>query len=290
MARSDGFSSEMARAEERIEAGDENSPGKLRFEFGRNWRNFLAVVDEPRIAEAERSLREMLGCETLADKTFLDVGCGSGLFSLAAVRLGAPRVHSFDSDPESVACAEELRRRCAPIADHWRIERGSALDAKYVETLGEWDVVYSWGVLHHTGEMWRALRNTIPLVARSGTLFISIYNDQGLRSRLWARVKRLYNSGRFGRLLVVAAFVPIFAAGGVAADLVKGRNPLARYRRRFRGMSGVHDWFDWLGGFPFEVAKPDEIVDFYVKNGFDLRRLRTVGQKLGCNEFVFVRR
>ncbi len=83
-----------------------------RFGFGANWARFLRHLDEPRIVAAERSLQQMLGLPSLAGLRFLDAGSGSGLFSLAARRLGA-EVHSFDYDPQSVACTRELRRRHA---------------------------------------------------------------------------------------------------------------------------------------------------------------------------------
>jgi 2-polyprenyl-3-methyl-5-hydroxy-6-metoxy-1,4-benzoquinol methylase len=122
-----------------------------RFEFGRNWRSFLEVVGEDRIRNAELSLREMLRRDRLDGLSVLDVGSGSGLFSLAAVRLGAARVHSFDFDPQSVACTLEMKRRFAPQATHWTVSRGSVLDREHLAGLGTWDLVYSWGVLHHTG-------------------------------------------------------------------------------------------------------------------------------------------
>jgi len=127
-----------------------------RFRFGENWKHFLGSLNETRIAEAEKSLKEMLQAEKLSGKSFLDVGSGSGLFSLAAKRLGA-RVHSFDYDPESVACTMELRRRYFDEDSDWTIEEGSVLDANYIDALGKFDIVYSWGVLHHTGQMWQAL-------------------------------------------------------------------------------------------------------------------------------------
>ena len=271
---------------------DTHNPGEsARFPFGRNWASFLGVLTEARIQEAERSLSEMLGATRVAGATFLDAGSGSGLFSLAAMRLGARRVHSFDFDPDSVACVRELRRRYFPDAENWTVEQGSVLDADYMNRLGRWDIVYSWGVLHHTGRMWDGLARVIANVERPGILFVSIYNDQGRVSTAWRFVKRLYNRGPLGRMAVMSVFVPYFSVRGLAVDLMFGRNPAARYReyRTSRGMSLIHDWKDWLGGYPFEVAKPEEIFEFCRSRGFALEKLTTCGGRLGCNEFVFSR-
>ena len=259
-----------------------------RFAFGENWRRFLRTVDEARVAASVASLQAMLGVTSLRGQRFLDVGSGSGLSSLAAHRMGA-EVHAFDYDPSSVACSRELRRRFAPDAASWTIEPGNALDPAYLGTLGTFDVVYSWGVLHHTGSMWQALENVVPLVKPGGTLFVAIYNDQGARSGRWRRVKQLYCSGPLGPAAVCSTFIPAFVLRDLAADLVWMRNPMRRYSEYStqRGMSVVHDWLDWLGGYPFEVARPEQIMEFYHARGFTLTRLRTCGGSVGCNEFVF---
>ena len=263
-----------------------------RFEFGENWRRFLSVLNDERIAEAERSLREMLGVQDLRGKTFVDVGSGSGLFSLAAARLGADRVHSFDFDPSSVGCAQELHRRSGAGAD-WTIELGSALDADYLGRLGTFDVVYSWGVLHHTGDMWRAMANVEALVAPAGWLFISIYNDQGLRSRIWRIVKRGYNRlpealrGPYAVLVMGPRELLSLAYATARLRPWNYVHAWTQYRRR-RGMSRWHDIVDWVGGYPFEVAAPDAVFNFWRERGFALERLVT-RQGLGCNEFVFRR-
>ncbi|WP_181071026.1 class I SAM-dependent methyltransferase [Candidatus Manganitrophus noduliformans] len=261
-----------------------------RFEFGENWSRFLAVLDEARIEEAERSLKRMLGLERLSGKRFLDIGSGSGLFSLAARRMGAT-VHSFDFDPKSVACTQELKRRYCPQEAAWSIEKGSVLDRDYLQSLGKFDVVYSWGVLHHTGAMWQALENAAALVADGGFLFISIYNDQLYKSVLWRKVKQFYCSGPLGKGLTVGFFIPYFVLRGAIFDLLCLKNPLKRYSnyKKERGMARWTDWFDWLGGYPFEVAKPEEIFNFYHQRGYRLQKLKTCGAGLGCNEFVFTK-
>jgi len=261
-----------------------------RFEFGKNWTRFLEVLDDERIDEACKSLRRMLGVQTLARRSFLDIGCGSGLFSLAAMRLGAARVVSFDFDPHSVACARELKRRYFTDASNWTIDQGSVLDEAYLERLGSFDVVYSWGVLHHTGEMWKALANAAGPVAPGGRLFIALYRDQGWRSAAWLRIKQLYCSGPIGRALVLGVFVPYSFVESFLGDVVHGRNPFTRARRykSSRGMSKFHDLIDWVGGLPFEVASAPQVLAFFKQRRFRLENLAP-SRGHGCNEFVFSR-
>ena len=261
-----------------------------RFEFGANWAQFLNVLNDERITLAEQSLLNMLGGSNLQGKRFLDIGSGSGLFSLVARRLGAT-VYSFDYDPQSVACTAELKRRYFPNDPDWVVGHGSALDKDYLQTLGQWDIVYSWGVLHHTGAMWQALENVIPLVRQGGTLFIAIYNYQRVMTPVWTWVKRAYNRLPKGlRWLVLGPALVRLWGPRIIYDLARGK-PFHTWRHYaehgVRGMSAWRDVVDWVGGYPFEVAKPEEIFDFFYKKGFSLRRLNTCGGGLGCNEFVF---
>ena len=265
------------------------SADHARFGFGKNWQRFSKLVREERIAEAEKSLQELLDCENLQERSFLDIGSGSGLFSLAAVRLGA-RVISFDYDAHSVACTAALQQKFRPDQKDWVIHQGSVLDDNFIKSLGTFDVVYSWGVLHHTGSMWHALDNARLPLKKGGKLYVALYNDQGILSSLWKNVKKLYCSSRAGRIATVTACIPAFFSAALVLDILKLRNPFARYctyKQKNRGMSVYYDWIDWLGGYPFEVAKPEQVIAFYKDKGLTLQALKTT-KGWGNNEFVFV--
>jgi 2-polyprenyl-3-methyl-5-hydroxy-6-metoxy-1,4-benzoquinol methylase len=259
-----------------------------RFSFGQNWQEFLKKVDERRIAVAEASLKVFLRTQALKGKRFLDLGCGSGLFSLAARNLGA-EVVSVDIDEFSLTCTKHLKQRYRKGDQLWDIRKGSALNQRFLQTLGTFDIVYSWGVLHHTGDMWRALDLARRRVKKGGTLYLAIYNRfEGFpSSRCWKRIKQQYSGTRPGiRKVMEAAYVTYYVLG----LLVSGRNPVAYIRHygegNARGMDFWSDARDWLGGYPYEYASAKEIETFFARRGLSLINLRVTSRE-GCNEFLF---
>lgn len=263
------------------------------FTFGQNWQRYIRrYLDSQRIEIAATSLKDLTG-DALAGKVFIDVGCGSGLFSLCAHRAGAARVISVDVDPDSVKACLALRRSLGdPPA--WEVIEGSILDPELVARLPIGDVVYAWGVLHHTGDMYAALRNVARLLAPNGLLCIAIYNrvsNRFLNSDRWWKIKRAYNhSPRLARRAMEIAYLSYWAAGRV----YRRQNPLrvaAEYKRK-RGMAFMTDAIDWLGGYPYEYATVDEIVSFFhAECGLEAAKvIPTDPRGTGNNEFVFVRR
>ncbi len=261
-----------------------------RFEFGRNWGNFIArKFSKERTSAAKKHLLAFLRRDSLEGLDFLDIGCGSGLHSLAAFEAGAGRIHSFDYDINSVAAARSLWAR-AGRPQNWMIEQGDALDSEYVKRIGKWNLVYSWGVLHHTGSMWEAIRNVQRAVSDGGLFYLALYSadaDFQPSKEFWLEIKKEYNrvsptTRRFMALWYVWRF-----------DLVQDIRNLPKFIRKlinykfYRGMSVFVDIHDWIGGWPMEYAGDQETADLLESEyGFELVNVST-GH--ACSEFLFKR-
>jgi 2-polyprenyl-3-methyl-5-hydroxy-6-metoxy-1,4-benzoquinol methylase len=267
------------------------------FAFGKNWQNFVENhLNEERIEEATESLLKFCGKDCIKDKTFLDIGCGSGLFSLAALRLGAKKVLSMDIDEDSVSCSKNLKQMIGD-PDNWEVLKGSVLDEAFMDDLGKFDFVYSWGVLHHTGAMWKAIDNAIAKVDNNGSLYLAIYNKaDGFQfmpdgrignSMLWFLEKKIYIKLP-AILQSVIDFACMFAM--IFVYLLTLRNPIKMItsHKHLRGMSWAVDIKDWLGGYPYEYASADEIFVYVKAQGFNLANLKTNNGLLN-NEFLFTR-
>ena len=254
------------------------------FSFGKNWAAFIEKhFNEERVRIAREQLLAFLELPNLAGKSFLDIGCGSGLSSLAAWEAGAAQVVSFDVDPDSVRTTERVRHmNGAP--KNWRVLEGSVLDREFLASLEPADIVYSWGVLHHTGRMWEALRNAAGCLKPGGLFFIALYLTTP-RSAHWLEVKKRYNRAPAWRKRWMECHYIVRHT--IVPNLIRGRNPfrLIRNYKSNRGMDFLTDVRDWLGGYPYGDASIAEVLRFCRRElGLNLININPSG---GMVEYLF---
>jgi SAM-dependent methyltransferase len=262
---------------------------KSHFSFGENWSQYAQKIDEMRIEQAEQSLLRLVGREAIEGRTFLDIGCGSGLFSLAALRLGCKKLLAVDLDPKSV----ETTRRTLSLyaaAENWDCRNISVFDLDPA-TLGAFDVVYSWGVLHHTGAMYKAIAMASKMVAPRGMLTLALYAKTPFCG-MWRVEKRIYSKApKWAQRVIETVYIEL-----VRLRLALKGESLKKRREDYwkqRGMDMYHDTRDWLGGYPYESISPKEALDYMHGLGFELVRSFTepcIGLLgTGCDEYSFTK-
>lgn len=244
-----------------------------------------------RISESKKKICQFLGKDNCEQKIALDLGAGSGICSLAMLQSGIEQVISVDLDLTCIELIKKLRDKSGFDENRWKILPGSLIDDEFMSTLPQGNLVYSWGVLHHTGDMWKAFDLACNKIAPGGFAYFAIYNETGRRfsgSRLWRRIKFIYNRSPF---IVRFGMEILYAARAIAGDIITGHNPyifIKNYHKK-RGMRWWVDIRDWLGGYPYEFAKVDAVFNRGKNHGLILENLRTPGG-LACNEFLFRRR
>lgn len=243
------------------------------FEFGKNWQSFLEGISEERLNAAVADISNFLGPGVLKDRSFVDVGCGSGLSSLAAYKLGAARIFSCDIDPINIENVKLLKGRYQiPDSYPWDCEVRSIVSNDDLPHILGGEVVYAWGVLHHTGAMWSALSNASALVEGGGYFYLMLYRDAKF-AQFWKFTKKLYVKAP---TLIQFVMRNVFAAILISGMLVKLKNPfksIKNYGKNSRGMSWYTDVTDWIGGYPFEYAEAEEVISFLEPLGFDLVKI-----------------
>lgn len=251
------------------------------FKFGQNWSDYAHnALDEHKLDQAKNALATLLQRDNLRGSTFMDIGCGSGLHTVAAVLLQADSVFALDVDPECISVTRDTVKRFLQDDSKIYLQQASILEPRIEQRLPTVDVVYSWGVLHHTGHMYEAIETAAKLVKPNGLYVLAIYNKH-ITSSSWLKVKWLYNSAPplIRRLMYYFFYGVIY----LAKWLVTRQNPL----RKERGMDFGYDVVDWIGGYPYEYASTGEITEFLIKRGFKIERITPARVGTGCNEFVF---
>ena len=264
------------------------------FAFGENWSDYAKSVSDVHIEFAILELQRLFACDTFANLSWCDVGSGSGIHAVAAAMLGA-KVVALDVDEASCQTTREMVKRFN-VGDRVEVRHGSILDD--LNGTGRFDVVYSWGVLHHTGAMWSAVEAALDLVSsQTGSRFaVALYRRTHLCG-LWQREKRFYTQCSPGVQRLIRRIYTHLYATGLAFSGKSIQQKRENYVRQ-RGMSLDHDAHDWLGGYPYESCLPVEIKTFVVERGFALSHEILIADEgvkplglfgSGCDQFVFQR-
>lgn len=254
---------------------------EISFSFGENWQDYIKTVSGGELDRAKNDIEKWLGPDSISGKTIVDIGCGSGIHSLAFYSLGAKEICSFDFDQLSVQATKTLwEKEGSP--SKWKILHRSILDDEYIKSLGKFDIVYSWGVLHHTGSMWNALDKSISLIKTGGIFWVSLYVG-GSRYLEDLELKKKYNaSSRWGKRLMIYKWIVQL----MLSRLRHFQNPFSWNENKERGMNVYHDIVDWLGGLPYEVASEDEVLRFARKYGLILEGIK-VKSEGACSIYMF---
>jgi len=253
------------------------------FSFGENWTSYLSHADASAFEGARADIITWLGEKGVSGKRILDLGSGSGIHSSCMHFLGARELVSVDLDPKSVSATRSLWERAGRPAS-WTVVQGSALDRPFIESLGQFDIVYSWGVLHHTGAMWTAIENAAVAVASGGLFWITLYT-KGENYPVHHELKRRYNrASPLGKWFMLRREIVRRMYWRFRAY----QNPFTWNHRVTRGMDVYHDLVDWLGGLPYEVASANEVVRWARQRGFILEQIEARGEG-GCSSYIFSR-
>jgi SAM-dependent methyltransferase len=260
-----------------------------RFEFGSNWHHFIQKNFGPeRVRISKKHLLDFIGRDDLKGLTFLDIGCGSGLHSVAALEAGAVSVRGFDYDANSVATSRYVQAQVGNPSN-WTVEQGSVLDDTFVKNLGAYDLVYSWGVLHHTGDVWHAIRNAAACVRPGGMFYVALYSADAQVNpppEFWLDVKQKYVTAGW----LKRCYMDLWYVWRFQMRYNPLRLPLFLWRmheyKKNRGMNMFTDIRDWLGGWPMEFVYDKDAVSFCKDLGFSLQRMAT-GE--ANTEFLFIR-
>ena len=260
----------------------------MRYEFGKNWKSFNSTsFSEKRLSIAKESILDFLNLDNLEGKTFLDIGSGSGLQSFAAYRAGADKIYSFDYDRNSVAATKSLWIKSGE-PKKWKVGQGSVLDENFMLSLGKFDIIYSWGVLHHTGNVWKALENSILPLKKDGVLYIALYAEEAYQDpppEYWLNIKQNYNnSGCFNKKIIEIKYVFNSLMKSKITNIIELLKMALLYKKN-RGMSLWTDIKDWLGGWPMEFTSAEEVYS----HSLNKLNLCLINLKMGngCTEYLF---
>jgi 2-polyprenyl-6-hydroxyphenyl methylase/3-demethylubiquinone-9 3-methyltransferase len=259
------------------------------YSFGKNWLEYSQSINSIHVDHVTSDLSRLLNLKDLTQKSVLDIGCGSGVHDVGFYQLGCRNLTAIDYDQDCITATNQTLEKFCP-GSGYKILQGDILSSK-TQSLGKFDIVYSWGVLHHTGNLLEAICKASTLVAREGHLAIALYRKT-LMCGFWKAEKRLYSRlPRIFQRFLELIYISFFSIALLFTQKTSITNYIESYSSK-RGMNFFADVKDWLGGYPYESISPHELRKLMSSLGFRQvyslegnSRIGIFGS--GCDEFLF---
>jgi ubiquinone/menaquinone biosynthesis C-methylase UbiE len=121
-----------------------------------------------------RSFGRYVDFDGLSGKDVLEVGCGSGIAAQMLAEAGA-NLTAVDLTPWAVATT---RRRLNAFGLDGTVQEADGEDLPFEDT--SFDLVFSWGVIHHSSDMDQALRELVRVLRAGGQIVLMVYNRRSL--------------------------------------------------------------------------------------------------------------
>ncbi|MFQ6107920.1 MAG: class I SAM-dependent methyltransferase [Candidatus Aminicenantales bacterium] len=234
------------------------------------WQNYT-----PEYAASKKHWALFFDPEEVLNKSVLDAGCGTGVFSIIFARMGALSVVGIDISKRSL---ERAQRQADQLGlQNATFQKVNMLRLPFTDAC--FDIVWSWGSVHHTADPFGCLAELIRVLKPGGSLLVAVYRRTGLTF--------LHETLRKGLIrlpskywIPFSRFLSLVAAPGIS--LFKKRD------KSRKGEKLEQLLFDWFFVPIRHSYLPEEIKSFLVKRGLVIKKyLPFSGRFNSTSNFIF---
>jgi SAM-dependent methyltransferase len=235
-------------------------PGGDNLLSDRNWRE---NVDKFILDELQMTREQIRG------KRVLDAGCGQGRWSYGFIKLGAT-VRGIDTSVSAIKYANEHLKRTTPPARFCVLNVLDERQLSKVFNNAEFDIIWCWGVLHHTGDPEKGFDNLVKLLKPGGTIHLYLYGKKSFVNKFWRRVFNVMPLDKRKRLAERMARLQTLV-GKIKLNKVT-RFPVGAFYNLFPFSPSAHSNFDAYSPSLASNHAEKEVKEWFTKRGLIFMR------------------